>query len=196
MFEKIAENQNILEQNRKFKRFFCSEFVTKLLKFHLGANKAKEVIIKHLICLFAKDIDNLDLAQAMEQVFDDKKPLISDISQRKEYDKWRYRLAVGDRVETLKHNNYEDTCKCWAVAIITHIYKDNIELKFEDQSERQNIWVNRFSVELEYLGKNSYEYIWKEDLKIGDQVQALNKDRNWYPSTILDIQDHFEPDGR
>ena len=60
------------------------------------------VMVKQFVRLLVKDIENVDLLKTMVQVFDYTDQLHSGTFECKEYDKWRYFLKVGDRVEAVK----------------------------------------------------------------------------------------------
>ena len=46
------------------------------------------------------------------------------------------------------------------------------------------------------MGEYSKDQAWKKDLKEGDEIDAFDKAKVWYASTILEIKDHTDPDGR
>lgn len=56
--------------------------------------------------------------------------------------------------------------------------------------------VNKFSSDVAPLGEFSKEQEWKKELKEGDEVDAFDKAKVWYASTILEIKDHTDPEGR
>jgi len=52
--------------------------------------------------------------------------------------------------------------------------------------------VSRFSSDIAQLGEYSKETDWKKDLKPGDQIDAYDKAKQWYASTILEITEHTD----
>ena len=56
--------------------------------------------------------------------------------------------------------------------------------------------MNRFSGDIAPLEEYSKELQWKETIAVGDEVDAFDKAKVWYPSTVLDLQDHTDPYGR
>ena len=87
-------------------------------------------------------------------------------------DKWRHLLKVGDRIDFLKNHNGLTT---WGIAKIDFIYGNNIELKCENDIERYDKTVNRFSSEIAQFGTCSKSNEWKYGLKIGDIIDANEK---------------------
>ena len=56
--------------------------------------------------------------------------------------------------------------------------------------------MNRFSPEISQIGKYLKESDWKHELKIGDEVDGFDKAKVWYPSTILNLKQHTQSNGR
>ena len=56
--------------------------------------------------------------------------------------------------------------------------------------------MDRFSSKIAQLSKYSSDSNWKHELKIGDEVDAIDIDKIWYPSTIIELREHFNPNGR
>ena len=92
-------------------------------------------------------------------------------------------------------NRYNDFY-CWGVAIISFIYKNTLELKCEDDFYEPDKSVNRFSFKIAQLGTYSGQYEWKNELRIGDQVDVFHNERNWQPSTILSFKEIINLNGR
>ena len=91
-----------------------------------------------------------------------------------------------------KHNEFH----CWGVAIINFIYKDTLELQFEDHYNEPDKSVNRYSSTIAQLGTHSREYNWKHELKIGNEVDGYNDGKVWHSSTILGLKEHINLKGR
>ena len=109
------------------------------------------------------------------------------------YEEWRQNLKVGDRIEALKS---EGKLKWWGVAIISFIHADILELKFENDSTAYDWSEHRLSLRLAQLGQNCIDYTWKEELKIGDEIDAYDWSKVWYHSTIIGFQEQIQPNGR
>lgn len=56
--------------------------------------------------------------------------------------------------------------------------------------------VNRFSGDVAQVGEYSKDQEWKKEIAIGDEVDAYDKAKVWYPSTVLDLKDHTDMEGR
>jgi hypothetical protein len=56
--------------------------------------------------------------------------------------------------------------------------------------------VNKFSSDIAPVGEYSTELEWKIEIKVGDEIDAFDKAKQWYASTVLEIKEHTEPDGR
>ena len=136
----------------------------------------------------------IKFVKAMEPVFDYSCALHNWSYQVSIVEEWRHKLKTGDRVECLK---IEDQWKCWGVAIITFIYKDTLELQFENDLGNYDRSENRFSPAVAQFGFHSKEYNWKYELQIGDEVDWYDKySRTWNPSTIVDLKKITKPNDR
>jgi hypothetical protein len=51
--------------------------------------------------------------------------------EQKRQEQWRRDLVVGSKVDAIKG---DDKCKCWAVAVVSAVKDDIIELEFENDS--------------------------------------------------------------
>ena len=81
--------------------------------------------------LLARNIDNQELLYAMQEILYFKSPLQRNHfpEPKNKYEEWRYKLKVGDRLDSLRG---DDRFKCWGVAIVSFIYGDTLELQFEN----------------------------------------------------------------
>ena len=59
------------------------------------------MIVKDFTLLFARNIEDKQLAKSMKNIFDSEIPLHKNRFQKPKlvYHKWRYKLKVGDRLE-------------------------------------------------------------------------------------------------
>ena len=71
-----------------------------------------------------------------------------------------------------------------------------MEVEFDNESKDFDTKIHRFSTDIAELGKRSSGYNWRSGLRIGDQVTVVNKSRQWYVSTIIDLKESVQPDGR
>ena len=56
--------------------------------------------------------------------------------------------------------------------------------------------MNRFSGEIAPLGEFSADQEWKGELKPGDEVDAYDKAKSWYASTVLEVKEEKDAEGR
>ena len=56
--------------------------------------------------------------------------------------------------------------------------------------------INRFSGEIAPLGEFSGDQEWKGELKPGDEVDAYDKAKSWYASTVLEVKEEKDVEGR
>lgn len=56
--------------------------------------------------------------------------------------------------------------------------------------------ISRFSSDIAPLGEHSNDQQWKTELKEGDEVDAFDKAKVWYASTILEMKDQSDNEGR
>ena len=56
--------------------------------------------------------------------------------------------------------------------------------------------MSRFSGEVAQLGEFSKDQEWKGELKPGDEIDAFDKAKSWYSSTILEVREDKDADGR
>lgn len=103
---------------------------------------------------------------------------------------WRKEVKAGDMIDALKGDS---KAKAWCRALVDEITEDQTEdtlyLKFENESSTYDRTVGRWSSDIAPLNTYSPENDWKLDLKVGDEVDALDKAKAWYPSTILAIKE-------
>ena len=115
-----------------------------------------------------------------------------EIMEKVQQERFRLCLKVGDRIDAVKYVNKLEM-ECWGPAIITFIYQNSIEIKFENDSNRYNRTIDRYSSQIAQLGQYSSKYNWKNDLKVGDHVDAVDDLNYWFASTIIDIEEHVGP---
>lgn len=118
------------------------------------------------------------------------------IKEKKKAEEWRHKLKLGDRIDAVKGDL---KCKCWSRGTIVEIKEDQDEdflrVEFELESSLYDKSFGRWSSDIAQLDTYSKENDWKLDLKVGDLVDAHDKVKQWYASTIIDVQD-IEVSGR
>ena len=198
----IVDDPDLIEQNQDMKAFFYDEFAKGLLR-HISKIIMTDdnlldvigVIVKQFTIIFARNIENRHLVIAMKNIFNYNCSLHLKYYQNLKpgTEEWRSKFKVGDRVECLKGGfKYKN----WGIAIITFINQDTLELQFENDSNIYDKPVHRFSPEIAQVGKHSVENDWKHELRIGDEIDAYDKAKVWYRSTILAFRQYTMDNGR
>jgi hypothetical protein len=208
--EKVVADPTSIEEPEDVKEFFYKECTYNLLK-RLNKERSADPkyldviadVMKQFTRLFTKNIEEQDLAEQMKFVFDANCMLHSyhyedaeselKIIEQKKKEEWRHKLEIGQRVDVMKG---DEKHKCWGIGKVSEIKDELIEVEMENDSKVYDKVLNRFSSDLAPLGEFSGDQEWKKELKPGDEIDAFDKAKVWYASTILEIKEHTEPDER
>ena len=112
------------------------------------------------------------------------------IKEKRMAELWRKDIKVGDLIDAVKGDL---KAKAWCRAVVDEITEDQEEdrfyIKFQNESANYDRIVGRWSSEIAPLNTYSTENEWKVDIKVGDELDAFDKAKVWYPSTVLDIKE-------
>lgn len=107
---------------------------------------------------------------------------------------WRQALKEGSIVDAIKG---DFKCKSWGKAQVVKIdEEDFMRLEFLEESPIYDKSLSKWSSDVAEEGTQSNVNDWKLSLKEGDQIDAFDKAKSWYASTILSIKENQTQDGR
>ena len=97
---------------------------------------------------------------------------------------WRQSLAIGAKVDAVKRDN-EHNLKRWAKATVLNVEDELIQVGFENDSISNSIYFWWYSPELERYDTMSKDEEWRQELNVGDIIDAHDGAKMWYASTVI-----------
>ena len=118
------------------------------------------------------------------EFFKDSKSNFEICNEHKE-EEWRKKLKHGDRIDAVIVSPKWGS-KEWAPAIVSFVYNDTIEVKFEDAPESFDRAYYKFSPYIDQAGKHLSWYQWKQDLHSNQEIYKIDNSLNFRYCTILE----------
>ncbi|EAS02785.2 ubiquitin carboxy-terminal hydrolase (macronuclear) [Tetrahymena thermophila SB210] len=166
---------------------------------------AEQIIIKTLVLINQSiQLDIPKLSEIFAYIFNTqrslysktillKSPPQSDYPLGYEFDRdenrrqWEQNLKIGDIIDCIKFECYQKR-QSWSRALIERIDDTSVSVKYLNDQVDDRIFT-KSSYQIAPLGTKSLDFEWREQLKVGDEVDFVDSYNIWRNATILEIKE-------
>ncbi|KAL4498387.1 hypothetical protein ABPG72_013193 [Tetrahymena utriculariae] len=163
---------------------------------------AEQIIIKALVLVNQSiQLDIPKLSEILAYIFNTqrsfysktillKSPPQSDYPLGYEFDRdenrrqWEQNLKIGDTIDCIKFECYQKR-QSWSRAVIERIDDTSVSVKYLNDQVDDRIFT-KSSYQIASLGSKSLDFEWREQLKVGDEVDFVDSYNIWRNATILE----------
>ncbi|KAL4448730.1 hypothetical protein ABPG74_012819 [Tetrahymena malaccensis] len=100
---------------------------------------------------------------------------------------WEQNLKIGDIIDCIKFECYQKR-QSWSRAVIERIDDTSVSVRYLNDQVDDRIFT-KSSYQIASLGSKSLDFEWREQLKVGDEVDFVDTYNIWRNATILDIKE-------